>query len=202
MIHMKLWTGSRSARITDMTNAGKRGKVCRILRVSGTPWQPGNYANLTTDQQNALDWSDRVFSACYVISRGCDSDGQILHLEFDQVTAPIRALVTEARASGIPEWACAAYDETCKGIHAPRPILTAGVSGKWGASANETGISLRQYDDVNEWSQITPHDQTGPRAYELAAKVWDRVKACDKMSQAADILQAAGCRLHGYCAMD
>src|SRR3990167_3295878 len=189
---MKLWTGSRSARITDMTNAGKRGKVCRILRVSGTPWQPGNYANLTTDQQNALDWSDRVFSACYVIPRGCDSDGQILHLEFDQVTAPIRALVTEARASGIPEWACATYDETCKGIHAPRPILTAGVSGKWGASANETGISLRQYDDVNEWSQITPHDQTGPRAYELAAKVWDRVKACDKMSQAADILQAAG----------
>ena len=34
-IHVQVWTGSGTARITDMTNAGKRGKTCRRLRFSG-----------------------------------------------------------------------------------------------------------------------------------------------------------------------
>ena len=27
-IHVQIWTGASSARVTDMTNAGKRGKTC------------------------------------------------------------------------------------------------------------------------------------------------------------------------------
>jgi hypothetical protein len=34
MIHISTCTGSRSVRIVDMTNAGKRGKVCRVIHDS------------------------------------------------------------------------------------------------------------------------------------------------------------------------
>ncbi len=203
MIHVKLWSGSRSARITDMENAGKRGKLCRMLRVSGTPWSPGD-SRLTDDQRKALDFSTRVFDACYWLAgeHAHDNLGFLLALDFDEATAGIRAIVAEARAAGIPEWACSAYDEICKGIHAPRPVLTAGVEGKWSAGADETGICISDLQDVNEWREITPHDQTGPRAYDLAAKVWDRVKAATTRGEASAILHAAGCRLHGYCGLD
>ena len=201
MIHVKVWSGSRSATITDMTNAGKRGKLCRILRVSGTPWHGG--ANLTPEQKHILDWSDRLLFACLALAPGADAEGRLVFdADFDAATAPIRAVVASARVFSVPEWACAAYDETIKGIRAPRPRLSAGVQGKWSAGADETGISLRRHDDINEWSEITPHDQTGPRAYEIAAKVWDRVKLAKSMHEATDILRMAGAKLHGYCAMD
>ncbi len=35
-IHVQIWSQAKNARVTDMTNAGKRGKTCRQLRLSGT----------------------------------------------------------------------------------------------------------------------------------------------------------------------
>ena len=42
-IHVRTWLGSGSCRITDMTDAGKRGRKCRVLRFSGLStdaWAP------------------------------------------------------------------------------------------------------------------------------------------------------------------
>ena len=201
MIHVKVWSGSRSARITNMDNAGKRGQFCNVLRISGTPWSP-NGNGLAPEDRQALDWSQRVFDACYALAPSADHGGILVEADYWAVRKIVCDLVQEARAAGVPEWACAVYDETCKGIHAPRTPLSAGVPGKWSGHADETGISLLALDDINEWAEITPHDQAKARAYEIAAKVWPKVQAAKTLSQAADILRTAGAKLHGYCRMD
>jgi hypothetical protein len=183
-IHVRVWSGTGSARVTDMTNAGKRGKACRVLRFSG--WMPFGGEEF---HQRCRDLCAQVLS--YVQAQPADAD-------FDPVAARVREIV---QASGLPEHAVAVYDETIRGIDAPRPVLTAGVSGKWSASASEDGVSLRQLDDVNEWTEIT-HGQTPARAYDLAANVWPKVQAARTQVEASDILGAAGVRLHGYCGLD
>ena len=41
-IHVQTWSGSGSARITDMTEAGQRGRSCRVLRLAGVLWDEGH----------------------------------------------------------------------------------------------------------------------------------------------------------------
>lgn len=95
-------------------------------------------------------------------------------------------------------------------FHADRPVvdapvekLTHCVEGVFGATADENGVSLSAHNDPwNEWREITSSSQSRTQAYRLAAKVWDRVKECLTLSEAAEVLRAAGCKLHGYCAID
>lgn len=84
------------------------------------------------------------------------------------------------------------------------PILYAGVDGVWHGKASVTGgISLGDMTDkYNEPACITRSPQTDGAAYRKAAKVWDAVKGAKSMSEAADILRAAGCKLHYYCRVD
>lgn len=185
-IHIQTWSGSSSARITDMTDAGKRGKMCHVLRFQGDPCTSRH------------DSASRI--ATFDIMRRIEALTPKDTYEYAQDV--LTTLIEDARAAGVADWAVNVYHETIKAIRAPRPVLTAGVDGKWSASANEDGISMRQLDDINEWSEITPHDQSKVRAYELAAKVWPRVQAALSLRAAADILRDAGCKLHGYCAMD
>jgi hypothetical protein len=96
---------------------------------------------------------------------------------------------------------CQSAELTVRGVDAPKEPLQAGVEGKWSAGADESGVSLSQLDDVNEWREIT-HGQMPARAYELARKVWDRVKAARTRIEASDIPTAASCKLHGYCGLN
>lgn len=200
MVHVKVWSGSRTARIIDMTNAGRIGKRCSTLRISGASWSASPFE--TDDQKAARLASESLIAQLEALGDHVNNGGQVLDYDFEAVVELVLRRVHAAHAAGSPESYLNAFGESIKGIHAPRPVLVAGVEGKWTASADENGISMRQLDDVNEWSQITRHGQTGPQAYKLAAKVWDRVKRCAKMGEAAEILRAAGCKLHGYCAMD
>lgn len=200
MVHVKVWSGSRTARIIDMTNAGKIGKRCSTLRISGASWSASPFE--TEDQKAARQASESLIAQLEGLGEHVSNGGQVLDYDFEMLTGAVLHRVNAAHAAGSPESYLNAFGESIKGIHAPRRPLTAGVEGKWSAIADESGISMRQLDDVNEWSQITRHGQTGPQAYKLAAKVWDRVKQCSRMGEAAEILRAAGCKLHGYCAMD
>ena len=189
-IHVQVWTGSRSARVTDMENAGKRGKLCRMLRFSGSGLA---YSDKLDDaSKEAINYTNSIL---YYLEHEVGGIG------YDEVRTKVLAFVAEARAKGVQEWALGVHDEEIKGIAAPREVLTAGVEGKWSASADEGGISMRQLDDPNEWSEIT-HRQTYARAYEIARKVWPDVQKAKTLRDAAEVLRGAGARLHGYCAMD
>lgn len=189
MLHIQTWSGSRTARITEMTNAGKRGKTCRVLRFSGVPFDDC-YAT-TKEQRDAVQ-----------ITR--DIGYEIEHLsdtaDFDTVRALLLRKLVTFTAPDLPSMV-QIYDEEIKGIDAPRETLTAGVPGKWSAGADEHGISLAQLDDVNQWREITSR-QTHFAAYEIARKVWDRVLQAATLRDAAEILRGAGAKLHGYCGMD
>jgi hypothetical protein len=200
MIHVKVWTGSGSAAVIDMTHAGKRGKTCDYLRIVGTngPWVREAAADVKAAEQG----TNEILYTLSELAPGCEHGGQVVGWSFDVVEKLLLSHLFDAKVAGANPTYLNIYKESIKAITAPRPVLTAGVEGKWSASCDVQGIHMRQLDDVNEWSEITPHDQTGPRAYELASKVWAQVKRAGKMGEAADILRNAGCRLHGYCAMD
>jgi hypothetical protein len=191
MIHVQIWDGSRSARLTDMTNAGKRGKTCRIYRFSGACWGYGS--NLNDLQRRAYDVTNHILHYLKAV---------VATESYDTVRDQVSFMVDEARHDGIPEGYVAGYDEEIKAIKAPRQVPTAGVAGVWGGHADEDGISLEDLKDPNMWREITHHDQSRVRAYEIAAKVWPQVQQAKTLHDAADILRAAGARLHGYCGMD
>jgi hypothetical protein len=186
-VHVQTWVGS--ATVTDMTNAGKTGKRCRVLRVSGASWD---------------EWAgDDVQKLAARLTR------QIIRLLneldtancFAMVRDRLTELVDEARADGVPEGYLSIHDEEIRGIDAPRPVLTAGVEGVWSGSVDEGGVSLHALDDVNQWRECT-HGQTGAAAYKIASAVWGRVKEAKTLHEASSILRDAGCRLHGWCGLD
>jgi hypothetical protein len=189
-IHVRTWSGSRSATITEMTNAGRRGKRCRVLRIegcAGDPWSSDEpWAKAVRHSQAILGEVARYGAEC----------------DFDVVAARVGYLVGRAREEGVPEGHLGSRVESIRGIDAPRAVLTAGVEGKWSASIDENGVHLRDLNDVNEWTEITAHGQSRAEAYRLAASVWAKVEAATTRRDASHILSAAGCRLHGYCAMD
>jgi hypothetical protein len=188
-IHVRTWPGSGSATVTDMTHAGRRGRKCRTLRVSG--WLPEAW-----DDTPAGRARRHTFGLLAALDETkADED-------FDAVRKRVRDLVAAARQDGVPEGNLTSYDEEIRGIDAPRPKLTAGVAGKWSAYADESGIHLYALDDPwNEWTEIT-HNQTEAAAYAIACKVWPLVQKAQTLHEAATILRAAGARLHGYCAID
>lgn len=195
MIHVKLWLGGPTAQITDMTNAGKVGKQCRVLGFRGDNHQGAQETvrKVTFELQSFLiqNFPDCQYSGCF-------SDR-----EFDEVTGSIRSIVDQARLAdpSIQEWALSYYEESIKALNAPRQKLTAG-NDSWSGHADESGIHLVALNDPNEWTEITDHRQTNARAYQIASKVWDRVQSAKTISEAANILRNAGAKLHGYCAVD
>lgn len=197
-IHVQMWMGSGNARVTDMTNAGKRGKFCRALRIQGT-----NGGSSWTGAKLAADYT---YEAVHVLRRlpefVDDFTPFTAAADFDRVMESISAIAAIALSAGVSPHSLDVAEEMIKGIRAPRPVLTAGRSGLWSARADIGGIHLRKLDDVNEWTEITPSSQSSARAYEIAARVWPSVQAAISMHAASDILSRAGARLHGYCAMD
>lgn len=188
MIHIQQWSGGPSARITDMTNAGKRGKVCRTFTWNGFRWQ-----GQRDDNPAWYDASDASLQAEVAI-RDLTAD-----MNFDAAVAKVRSVMADNPAG---ESYVRTYEDTIKGIDAPRVKLLAGVADVWSGSADEDGVSLADLTDHhNEPREITSR-QSKAEAYRLAAKVWPQVQACRTMSEAGRVLTAAGCKLHYYCAMD
>ncbi len=169
MIHVQTWESGCSGRITDMTNAGKRGKRCRVIR----------FANRGDTATCSIFYEIKALP---------------LSLSFDTAAEMLREMV--ARVDGVT-----LDEELIRGIDAPVTPLSAGVAGKWAGHADQTGISLSALDDINEWREVTIR-QTGPAAYAIARKVWERVKTAATVYEAGRILREAGASLHGYCGMD
>lgn len=192
-VHTRTWPGSGTATVTDMANAGKRGKTCRVLRFNG--WGAGAARPGTPE--------DRCGGFCQGVCHWLD--GISLHTDFEALRAELLARLA-AYTAGDPEaarvYGIVVRDEQIRGVDAPAVPLTAGVPGAWSAGADETGVTIRDLDDVNEWMEITPSRQSGSEAYRRAAKVWARVRTAKTRLEASAILRAAGCKLHGYCGRD
>jgi hypothetical protein len=188
-LHVRTWTGSGTASVIDMTNAGKRGKTCRMIRFSG--WV--NFGAADSPEGRVSQFSSQVIHWLNGIS---------LHADFDEIHAELFAKVAAFKADGNALASSVhVYDETIRGVDAPKVELLAGVGGLWSASADENGVHIRDLADVNEWTEITSSQSTA-QAYKLAAKVWPKVQAAKTRRDASEILRAAGCRLHGFCGMD
>lgn len=199
-IHVRNWTGDNSATITDMANAGKRGKVCQRFHLQGY-----HYHGSREDAQ-AMASERGIFAiAGYVAKLAGKKFGDAIDVVIDgdyaEVVAEISRMAAEAKANGAYSWAFNSHADEIKGIDAPKPKLVAG-NDKFSASADNDGIHIADHTDkYNEPREIT-HNQTNAKAYAIAAKVWDQVKAAADFRQASQILSAAGARLHYYCAMD
>jgi hypothetical protein len=186
-IHVQTWSGGGSLRITEMVNAGKAGKRCRILGFRG-------WLNTGTTEEAqrahtlavvARDWANRLDTSTTL----------------EDAETALRALVAEF--APLPAYACEIYVDDIRGVDAPRPKLTAGVDGKWSASADENGVFVSEdADSYNEPAMCTPSSQSNARAYQLAAKVWGQVEQCQTFSQVGNVLRDAGCKLHYWCRMD
>lgn len=190
-IHVQVWSGACNARVTDMTNAGKRGKTCRVLRFSGSPTL-GYHPNetLIAAHEFTVDLLGRL--------SGLDTT----ETTFEQVAELLANAVASARQDGITDaWLSFCEDQPIRAIDAPKPELHAG-NEKWSGRLDNDGVHLRDLTDkFNEPCECT-HGQTGTKAYKLATKVWGKVKEAETMHEASEILRAAGCRLHYWCAID
>jgi hypothetical protein len=186
-VHVRTWAAGQ-ATVTEMTNAGKRGKKCRTVTFHG-------WVNTAHDRESEPGRSTNLaLSVLHWLKDDVKADAS-----FDAVAAELKRRVAEA---GLPTHCASVAEGETRGIDAPRPKLTAGVEGLWGASADETGVTICRHNDVNGWAEITGSRQTATEAYRLAAKAWPRVRAATTFDEASEILTAAGCKLHGYCMMD
>jgi hypothetical protein len=190
-IHVHVWKGSGSARVTDMSEAGRRGRKGRVLRVSGDG-RDGCDARGNPVAVAAVEATRQILAFLERCDRG---------VSFAEACGTVEGLVALARGAGVPEGLLMTYREEIRAIDAPRPLLTAGVEGKWSAGADEDGIHLADLADVNEWREIT-FGQTKARAYDIARKVWDRVCQAKTLHEASRILTDVGAKLHGYCGLD
>ena len=189
-IHVQIWTGACNARITDMTNAGKRGKTCRTMRFSGTS---------TTYCCHNPAWSTAAEMTNDILGRltGLPEDA-----DFDAAAELLRNAVEAARAEGVNDDFISLHeDEPIRGVDAPVEKLEASGDG-WRATADENGVTIDDTrDQFNEPCMITTR-QKNSQAYRIARKVWDRVMKAASFHEVGDILRDAGCRLHYYCRVD
>lgn len=200
-IHVQTWQGSGSAQIVDMTNAGKAGKLCRVLRVMGWYNMTCGSSETNPEAVKAHRQTGRVMMYLAKLATGdiCGHACNVVEADFDAVAKQIETILADEDKTAH----VSTYREEIKGIRAPRPVLTAGVQGQFSASADEDGISICDHvDQYNLPRMITPSRQSGSKAYKLAAKVWAAVEQATSFREAGDILSAAGCQLHYYCAMD
>ena len=182
MIHIQTYS-SGHIYITDMQNAQKRGKTAQRLSYCGDKYR----FEPDSPQARAVDAALALVQAMPEATPYADA-----------VTA-IKTEIIKHNIYGLDD----VYEATIRGIDCPLPVLTAGIPGKWSGQIDNDGVHLADLTDRNNDPRvITHHTQADTRAYALAAKVWDAVKAAATMGEASRILSAAGCRLHYYCAMD
>ncbi len=191
MIHVQIWEQAGNARVTDMTNAGKRGKTCATLVIhgEGARWvDPKNVA-----QRVAMSFTTEVLT--YLRSLGAA-------VEFLEVAFKVAAIVSRAQAEGLSSEWLHADQGSIRGIDAPKPKLTVDAPF-FSACADEDGITIDDKKDANNQPcMITSSAQTKGAAYSIAAKVWGQVCKATTFSEAGRILSEAGARLHYYCRMD
>lgn len=181
-IHVQVWSGSRSVRIVEMENAGKRGKVCRTAYFCGDRC----FGWATTEAQQATDavlWMAERFE----VGIGYDEAKAQMEAELAKYPGAAHLNVVE---------------ETIRGIDAPKEELTAGVDGVWSGRVDGDGVHLCDLEDHHNEPRMITFGQTNGSAYAKASKVWAWVKQAKTMYEAGRILTQAGCRLHSYCAMD
>lgn len=175
--NVRTWSGCKSAQIIDMTNAGRRGKTCSLVRY---------WPAYTAAAEAAAGELVRYLNEPETMSAG-----------FDAILAGAEAI--RARYPGDLN----REEYMIRGVDAPAEPLAAGVAGIWSAEADENGLHLADLTDHNnEPREITDHRQSPSEAYRRAARVWPQVAASKTLRQAREILESAGCRLHHYCAMD
>ncbi len=191
MIHTQTWSGSGSARVTDMTFAGKRGKTCQVLTVhgEGSRWiEPSR-----TEQRKAMDYTTEIHEL--IKSSAVESS-------FEEIQKQVTSVIDRARADGVGENWLSLESRTIRGVDAPKPKLVIDADG-FSACADDDGITINDKRDLNnEPSMITRHDQAKNAAYAIAAKVWEKVKSAKTFSEAGNILSGAGAKLHYYCRVD
>ena len=186
-IHVQAWSGSGGIRITEMLNAGKRGKRCRAMRFQGSfssysPTEAHERAHTLT--MVAIGWAQSLD----------------LGTPFDAAKAHLEALI--AQYGPLPEGYAALYQEDIRGVDAPREKLTAGVPHRWSAKVDESGVFVSDDSDRHNEPALCTHQQTNGSAYERAARVWESVRACKSFSEVWEVLSGAGCKLHYWCRMD
>jgi hypothetical protein len=174
-INVRVWSGSGSAFVVEMANAGKRGKTCRALRISTSA---------------VYDRDPAYGEVRHFLSNLEGLDGT---QDFDDVVTMARAVKAEAPSFEF-------YLESVRGIDAPKAKLLA-RNEKFSASADESGVHLADLTDhCNEPRALSRGSAS--RAYDLAKKVWSRVELAETFHQAVEILESAGIDLHCYCGMD
>lgn len=163
--------------VTDITNAGKAGKVCRELHVdmwcaSGSVTLPGSLAHIPI------------------------GDTEILYVPYNTVLAALGAIPTN-RGS----------ERTIKGVHvAPAdfaPIAASGERVSICVDFDRFSVSDRT-DRINETTAIPHHKGRATsikRAHAWLRENADRVPSMS-FSELTDALVAAGVRLHVYCGVD
>lgn len=189
MIHVQIWEAAGNATVTDMTNAGKRGKTCEQIDFRGFIYGAPNCDIMHEVNQitrDTLRWLRE------------------LHPEtpFAVVSEELTKRAKAAHAIHIAEWNLNVYPRTIRGVDAPRTKLIAG-NDKFNAYADQDGIHLYDLTDkMNLPASITPSNQAASKAYVIAAKVWDKVKSATNFHEAQNVLRDAGAKLHFYCQMD
>ena len=185
MIRIESPLRSNSIRIIDMTNAGKRGKKCKVFDFCGTLHYEGGIPE-TIEERITYEIKQFVTSEEFPKT-------------FDESVSAIMSKIKESGTS-FPFYV---KSFEIKGVDAPKEKLIAGLSGVWSGYVNENGISLSDQTDQNNLPcEITHHTQSDNTAYRLASKVWREVQQAKTMREASNILEKAGCKLHSFCAMD
>lgn len=174
--------------VTDMTNAGKRGKVCRVI-----------YAQSSHGHQ--LDDPGGLFLRCNLFE-GMPDDTEWAIRRSGTVLPDASIESFAAFLETAPAGSLTINEKTIRGIDAPLPPLVAGADGKWFASIDHTGLHMRDLSDPMNEPTLILRDQKASRAYALARKVWPQVEAAPTFGAAWTTLQSAGVSLHYFCAVD
>jgi hypothetical protein len=163
--HVRVWQGSRSARITDMSYAGKRGKRCATFHFSGCD----GCVNLAhAGNRIAAD------ATCAVLARLQELDKSAEPISYADVCQAVRSMVNEALAQGANPYYLRVYDDDIRAVDAPKPILEAGVEGVWRGTADAGGIRLADDSDKNNEPRAITSGQSNNVAYKIAARTWGR----------------------------
>lgn len=191
-VNIRVWSGSRSARIVDMTNAHKIGKKCRVFYFEGCAcsWSSDPIVHLSINATH-----DVMQEVNPTTDHEVSND-----VTFDDLVARVKAKIDKHSAEGA-KWISSRESEI-RGVDAPREVMFHLSSDKkFSVQIDDSGVTLCALDDVNEWREITSR-QSHAKAYVLARKVWDKVTKASTRYEATEILRAAGCNLHGYCGLD
>jgi len=176
MLHVDIFNSS--ARVTDMTDAHKRGKSCN--RFSLSCWSG----------------SDRAFSLFHDAKRFLESLAP--DSSFEDAYRGCKAI---ADGYALPSNEAALEIGSIRAIDAPREVLSH-RSDRWSIRVDGSGISISDLTDLHNEPRCITSRQTGGAAYAIAKRLWPRLTECGTMGQASSLLMEHGAKLHSYCAVD